>query len=155
MDCDLLNETKIILSGSKLSQWVHTEGMGITHTNMHGTEGCIHINWFCQYNHFCILCLIQDVLGKDVFNEDVKSAVAEGYFFLADIFIAKEEEMMKEKEEAKGGWRGWKKLVLMKKEVETPLHTSFFFAPENGGNLMTFLPGQYISIRILGFPYLN
>ena len=32
---------------------------------------------------------IQDVLGEEVFNEEVKAAVAEGYFFLADIFIAK------------------------------------------------------------------
>ena len=83
----------------------------------------------------------------------MKAAVTEGYFFLADIFIAKEEGMKKTKEETEGGWRGWRKLVLMKKVAETPIHTSFYFAPEDGSKLMTFLPGQYISIRVPGSPY--
>eukprot|EP00092_Neocalanus_flemingeri_P013233 GFUD01014263.1.p1 GENE.GFUD01014263.1~~GFUD01014263.1.p1 ORF type:complete len:399 (+),score=125.78 GFUD01014263.1:45-1241(+) len=100
-----------------------------------------------------LLQALEDVLGKEVFNEDVKAAVAEGYFFLANIFIATEEGMMKEKEQSEGGWRGWRKLVLKKKVVETPCHSSFYFAPEDGSNLMTFSPGQYISIRIPGSPY--
>ena len=61
--------------------------------------------------------------------------------------------MMREKEETEGGWRGWRKLRLMKKVVETPIHTSFYFAPEDGSKLMTFLPGQFISIRIPGYKY--
>ena len=96
---------------------------------------------------------IKDVLGKGVFNEDVKAAVAEGYFFLADIFIAKEEDMKKEKEKSEGGWRGWRKMVLKDKIVETHLHTSFYFTPEDGGGLLKFLPGQYLSIRISSSPY--
>ena len=43
------------------------------------------------------------MLGNEVFNDDVKAAVAEAYFFLADIFIAKEEGMKQEKEESEGG----------------------------------------------------
>ena len=80
----------------------------------------------------------------------MKVAVTEGYFFLADVFIAKEEGMKKTKEETEGGWRGWRKLVLMKKVSETSMHKSFYFAPEDGSKLMTFIPGQYISIRIPG-----
>ena len=32
-------------------------------------------------------CNHQEVLGVETFNADVKAAVAEAYFFLADIFI--------------------------------------------------------------------
>ena len=42
------------------------------------------------------------MLGTDTFHEDVKAAVADAYFFLADVFIAKESEIKKEKEEAEG-----------------------------------------------------
>ena len=77
----------------------------------------------------------------------------EGYFFLAQIFIGKEEGMMMKNEETDGGWRGWRKMVVMEKVVETPLHTSLYFMPEDGGKLLTFLPGQFISMRIPGSPY--
>ena len=42
------------------------------------------------------------MLGTETFNEDIKAAVADAYFFLADVFIAKESEIKKEKEEAEG-----------------------------------------------------
>ena len=82
----------------------------------------------------------------------MKTAVAEGYFFLADIFIAKEESMKKEKESAPGGWRGWRKVKLVEKIQETPLHTSFLFAPEDGSSVMDYQAGQYLSIRLPNIP---
>lgn len=117
-----------------------------------------HVSFGVEKEHYpvvgaVLLQTLEDVLGKEVFNEEVKAAVAEGYFFLADIFISKEEEMKKTKEESDGGWRGWRKMVLKKKVKETAVHTSFYFVPEDDGTLMAFLPGQYISIRIPSFPY--
>jgi len=117
-----------------------------------------HVSFGVQSEHYpvvggVLLQTLEDVLGKEVFNEDVKAAVAEGYFFLADIFIAKEENMKEEKEKSEGGWRGWRKMVLKRKIVETPHHTSFYFTPEDGGGLLRFLPGQYISIRLSSSPY--
>jgi len=99
-----------------------------------------------------LLGALEEVLGKDVFNDEVKTAVAEGYFFLADIFIAKEESMKKEKESAPGGWRGWRKVKLVEKIQETPLHTSFLFAPEDGSSVMDYQAGQYLSIRLPNIP---
>jgi len=99
-----------------------------------------------------LLGALEEVLGKEVFNEDIKSAVAEGYFFLADIFIAKEEGMKKDKENMAGGWRGWRKLTLVDKVQETAIHTSFYFAPETGGKLMDYQPGQYLSISLPNIP---
>lgn len=60
-----------------------------------------------------LLGALEDVKERG-FNDEVKNAAAEGYF-LADIFIDKEESMKKEKESAVGGWRGWRKLKLVDK----------------------------------------
>ena len=99
-----------------------------------------------------LLATLEEVLGKETFNEDVKKAVAEAYFFLADIFINKESEMKKSLSEAPGGWTGWRKMKLVDKVVESPKHTSFMFIPEDGGELMEYKPGQYISIRLPPLP---
>jgi len=117
-----------------------------------------HVSFGVKSEHYpvvgrALLQALEDVLGKEVFNDEVKAAVMEGYFFLAQIFIGKEEGMMKKNEETDGGWRGWRRMVVMEKVVETPLHTSLYFMPEDGGKLMTFLPGQFISMRIPGSPY--
>ena len=56
-----------------------------------------------------LLQTLEEVRGKEVFNDEVKAAISEAYFFLADILIKTEEEMKKEKEKAIGGWNGWRK----------------------------------------------
>jgi len=103
-----------------------------------------------QYNVVggTLLASLEEVLGKDVFNAEVKEAVAEGYFFLADIFIKEEEKMIAERISAEGGWHGWRKFQLAKKEPESSLHTSFYFAPEDGDQTARFEGGQYTSIRL-------
>lgn len=95
-----------------------------------------------------LLAAMEEVLGKEIFNESVKAAVTEGYFFLADIFIKREASMVKEREISEGGWTGWRKFQLKKKAQETSLHTSFYFTPEDGGPLMQYKAGQYITMRI-------
>ena len=47
-----------------------------------------------------LLATLEDVLGVETFNADVKAAVAEAYFFLADVFIGKEKELRSEVEGA-------------------------------------------------------
>merc|ERR1719323_734830 len=47
---------------------------------------------------------------------------------------------------------GWRKMKLVDKVVESPKHTSFMFIPEDGGELMEYKPGQYISIRLPPLP---
>jgi len=116
-----------------------------------------HVSLGVQPEHYpvvgvTLLGALEDVLGKEIFNEEVKTAVAEGYFFLADIFIDKEEAMKKEKENTAGGWRGWRNLKLVDKVEETPLHTSFYFVPEDGGKVMRYQAGQYLSVRLPNIP---
>ena len=51
---------------------------------------------------------IKDVLGNDIVTEEVESAIKEGYYYLAHVFIDKEEKMKVKNEESVGGWRGWR-----------------------------------------------
>ena len=93
-------------------------------------------------------CNHQEVLGVETFNDDVKAAVAEAYFFLADVFIGKEKEMRAGLEGSPGGWCGWRKMKVVSKVKESALHTSLVFAPEDGSELLEFQPGQYLSLRV-------
>ena len=92
------------------------------------------------------------MLGAETFNETVKAAVAEAYFFLADIFKATEASLKTAKEEAEGGWTGWRPLTLVDKKVESEQHTSFYFSSSDDTPLYKYKPGQYISIKIDGIP---
>lgn len=47
-----------------------------------------------------LLLTLEEILGKDVFTEAIKKEVAEGYFFLADIFIETERQMYRDKKMA-------------------------------------------------------
>ena len=47
-----------------------------------------------------------------------------------------------------GGWRGWRNFVVRYKRDESDVVTSFFLEPEDGGPLVDFKPGQYISIAV-------
>ena len=80
----------------------------------------------------------------------MKAAVAEAYFFLADIFIATEKGMREQKAAAPGGWSGWRRLKLVERLTESPLHSSLVFATEDGSDLMEYQAGQYISVRVEG-----
>ena len=111
----------------------------------HMTSSCLSFD--VQAEHYpvvggVLLATLEDVLGKDTFNADVKSAVAEAYFFLADIFINKESEMKKTLTSQQGGWAGWRKMKVVEKTKESPIHTSFLFGPEDGGSLTTYKPGD-------------
>ena len=93
---------------------------------------------------------LQDVLGKETFNDAVKAAVAEAYFFLADVFIAKEGDLRREHEAGAGGWSGWRRLRLVERVKESPLHSSLILAAEDDLPLAEYQPGQYISVRVPG-----
>ena len=112
-----------------------------------------HVSFDVQPEHYpvvggVLLATLEEVLGKDTFNEDVKNAVAEAYFFLADIFINKEAGMKKSLRASPGGWTGWRKLKIVDKVKESSIHTSFLFGPTDGGSLMKYSPGQYISLHL-------
>jgi nitric oxide dioxygenase len=94
-----------------------------------------------------LLAAIQDVMG-DAATEEILGAVGEAYQFLAEVCIGREQEIYQQQREAAGGWNGYRPFVVERKVVESDLVTSFYLRPADGGELLAFEPGQYLTVRI-------
>ncbi|WP_018691002.1 NO-inducible flavohemoprotein [Algicola sagamiensis] len=90
---------------------------------------------------------IQDVL-QDAFTDEIKAAWVEGYQMLADILIAREEQIYSEKESELGGWRATREFIVKRKVAETALVSSFYLYPKDGQMPVSFQPGQYVGVYI-------
>ncbi|WP_078428221.1 NO-inducible flavohemoprotein [Alkalihalobacterium alkalinitrilicum] len=95
-----------------------------------------------------LLLAIKDVLG-DAATDDIINAWSEAYGVIADVFISVEREMYEEAERKAGGWKEFRPFTVAKKVQESDVITSFYLKPEDEGALSDFLPGQYISIKIV------
>lgn len=94
-----------------------------------------------------LLASIREVLGQAA-TEDIVEAWGEAYSFLAKIFIDREQSLYAE-HVANGAWEDFKNFVVIKKERESELITSFYLQAEDGSKLPHFRPGQYITVRCL------
>ena len=45
-------------------------------------------------------------------------------------------------------WKDWRNLVIFKKEAESKEITSFYFKPQDGGELPDYKPGQFLTIKL-------
>ncbi len=95
----------------------------------------------------CLLRAIKHVLG-DAATDAIIDAWAQAYQQLADILIAAEEQVYRDKAARTGGWRGPRQFRVARKQAESAIITSFYFEPVDGGALMTFAPGQYITVLL-------
>lgn len=96
-----------------------------------------------------LLASIKEVLGEAA-TEDIINAWQEAYEFLAQILIAREQQIYIEQKSQTYGWEGFKKFTVVKKEPESDIVTSFYLSPSDNLNLPLFKPGQYITVRIPG-----
>eukprot|EP00095_Tigriopus_kingsejongensis_P008245 maker-scaffold230_size244653-snap-gene-0.17 protein:Tk08245 transcript:maker-scaffold230_size244653-snap-gene-0.17-mRNA-1 annotation:"hypothetical protein PHYSODRAFT_346654" len=94
----------------------------------------------------CILKAIKEVLG-DAATEEIMTGWTKGYQFLADIFIDVETKLRAERAAADGGWEGYKPMKVVKKKVESEEITSFYLEDPQGGRILDFKPGQYLSFQ--------
>ncbi len=94
-----------------------------------------------------LLASIREVLG-DGATDDIINAWGEAYWFLADILIGREQQIYDENANKPGGWDGFRAFKVSRKEAESEIITSFYLQPEDGGLLPSFLPGQYITLRM-------
>lgn len=85
---------------------------------------------------------IKDVLG-DGATPEVINAWSDAYFFLADILMGAEKKLS----ESETGYEDFKKFKVIKKTEESSVITSFYLSPIDG-QLPSFLPGQYITVRV-------
>lgn len=94
-----------------------------------------------------LLASIQEVLGEAA-TDELLAAWEEAYGFLANIFMGREEQIYKQNADKPGGWKGFKRFEVIRKEVESSVITSFYLAPTDGQPLPDFKPGQYITVRV-------
>ncbi len=94
-----------------------------------------------------LLDAIKDVMG-DAATDEIIEAVGEAYGVLAEVFIDRESQIYERLESQPGGWNGRRDFVVERKVVESDIVTSFYLKPADGGELPTFLPGQYITVHI-------
>ncbi|WP_257347567.1 NO-inducible flavohemoprotein [Pseudalkalibacillus decolorationis] len=94
-----------------------------------------------------LLAAIKDVLG-DAATDEIIQAWGKAYQVIADAFINVEKEMYEKAKQQQGGWEGDREFILMKKEVESRVITSFYLQPLDGGELTGFLAGQYVSVKV-------
>jgi len=96
-------------------------------------------------NH--LIASISEVLG-DGATPEILDAWTVAYNQLAAIMSGHESKIYSQQAQKKGGWTGWKPFIVKRKEVESAEITSFYLFPADGGEVASFLPGQYISIRL-------
>jgi nitric oxide dioxygenase len=95
----------------------------------------------------CLLSAIREVLGAAA-TDEIIDAWGAAYQQLAAMLIAAEERIYSENAARNGGWRGPRKFRVVRKERESDVITSFYFEPADGGKLMRFQPGQYLTILL-------
>jgi nitric oxide dioxygenase len=95
----------------------------------------------------CLLRAIKEVLG-DAATDEIIDAWAEAYQQLAEILIAAEEQVYRDNAARPGGWRGPRAFRVARKQAESRVITSFYLEPVDGGPLMAFQPGQYITVLL-------
>ncbi|WP_456272078.1 NO-inducible flavohemoprotein [Bacillus sp. AK031] len=94
-----------------------------------------------------LLMAIKEVLG-DAATDEILTAWGEAYGVIAQVFIDVEEEMYQEAEAKEAGWRDFKDFTVVRKVEESSLITSFYLKPKDGQKVPSYLPGQYITIRL-------
>ncbi|KAL3456259.1 globin-like protein [Aspergillus heterothallicus] len=93
-----------------------------------------------------LLAAIKEVLG-DAVTPPVVDAWTAAYQQLADIFTSFESELYRQAVQTPGGWQGWRKFFIAKKVHESEEIISFHLIPNDRGDLPTFRPGQFVSVR--------
>jgi nitric oxide dioxygenase len=94
-----------------------------------------------------LLASIREVLGAAA-TEQVITAWAEAYGFLAEILIGREKQIYSTHERTRNGWVGFKPFRVVRTVPESEIITSFYLQPAEGGGVPLFKPGQYITVRI-------
>jgi len=91
-----------------------------------------------------LLGAIKAVLG-DAATPEILAAWGEAYWFLANILIAREDNIYHDLAAADGGWTGWRDFVVEDVRPESEIITSFILRPRDGGNVIRHKPGQYLT----------
>lgn len=110
-----------------------------------------HVSLGIRKEHYAIvgkhlLAAIAEVLGASA-SAELLAAWSAAYQQLADILISMEQNLYDKAAACEGGWTGWRSFRVQRKRVESAEIVSLYLTPADGGNVPTFNPGQYISVR--------
>lgn len=94
-----------------------------------------------------LLLAIQDVLGE-LASKEIIQAWTEAYETIAQAFIQVEKGMYEESSRQPGGWEGFREFKVIRKIKESEVITSFYLQPADNGELASFEPGQYVSVKL-------
>ncbi|WP_128895763.1 NO-inducible flavohemoprotein [Longirhabdus pacifica] len=87
-------------------------------------------------------------LGDEA-NGDVLVAWKQTYDIIADLFMQEEQKIYEAAANQLGGWDGFRTFVIKRKEKESDTITSFYLYPGDGKSIASFLPGQYITVKLM------
>ena len=112
-----------------------------------------HVSLGIRAEHYAIvgkhlLASISEVLGAAA-SVELLNAWAEAYALLADTLIELETQYYKNMVAQDAGWSGWRGFQVSRKQAESAEITSFYLRPADGGKVPNYLPGQYISLRVM------
>ena len=125
-----------------------------TPENLAGAVGLIsqkHASLMIQPEHYPIvgehlLAAIDELLNPA--PPEILKAWSEAYEFLASILIGAEAEVYREQKEQEGGWNGFRKMEVFKREHESQWITSFYLRPVDPCPVIPFKAGQYLTVRV-------
>jgi nitric oxide dioxygenase len=94
-----------------------------------------------------LILAIKDVLG-DAATDEIIDAWKDAYGAIADAFMGIEAELYNQAANQNGGWDGFREFKVDRKVIESDVISSFYLKPVDQGEIATFQPGQYISIKL-------
>lgn len=112
-----------------------------------------HVSLGIRAEHYAIvgrhlLASIAEVLGAAA-TPALIDAWGAAYGQLATLLIGLEQQEYDQAATQPGGWTGWRSFRVQAKRAESDEITSFELVPADGGNVPTYKPGQYVSVRLL------
>jgi nitric oxide dioxygenase len=117
-----------------------------------------HTSLSIRAEHYAIvgehlLASIAEVLGEAA-TPELLDAWTIAYQQLAALMSGHEQGLYRQQTAKQGGWTGWRPFAVKQKIKESAEITSFYLYPTDGGPVVDFTPGQYISLRLF-LPQLN
>lgn len=112
-----------------------------------------HVSLGIRREHYAIvgrhlLASIVEVLGQAA-TPALIDAWAAAYGQLADLLADMEQAAYDQAATQAGGWTGWRSFRVQRRHAESDEITSFEMVSADGGTVPSFLPGQYVSVRVL------
>ncbi|MFV3075666.1 NO-inducible flavohemoprotein [Niveispirillum fermenti] len=111
-----------------------------------------HVALGVQPHHYDIvgtnlLESVQDILGETA-TPAIMGAWAEAWVALRDIFVQVEQARYRDNAGAPGGWYGWRPFRVARIVEEGGPVRSLYLEPQDGGAVLSFRPGQYLTVRL-------